>query len=142
MRALFGFLDHVPVDQQKAAAQRALFHREAMNKLGATDDVIRSWQCRNPHIARVCVALPWGGYLVARSPTISDRTHASNVQRAPSSEDESGAYAALCRFVYDCTLWCAPMSTAGMLEKYPGAGSRIGILIRDLGGGYSAQVGK
>lgn len=142
MRVLYGSVAHLPEEQHKAAVERAAFHRDAMIKLGATDEIINGWRSRNPHISRVCVALPWGGYIVARAPTISDRTQASNIQRAPASEDESGAYAALCRYVYDCTLWCAPMTTSGLLEKYPGAGSKLGMLIRDLGGGYSAQVGK
>jgi hypothetical protein len=143
LRALFGSVAHLPEEQREKAAERAAFHRDAMHKLGADDAIIESWRSRNPHISRLCVALPWGGYVVARVPSIGDRSHAGDVQRATASESgEAGHYAALCRFVYDCSLWSAPMSTAGMIEKYPGAGSKLGMMIRDLGGGYSATVGK
>lgn len=142
-RALLGRFDHLPDERREAAEERAAFHLAALEKLGAPLDMVRSWlACKNPHISRLVVACPWGGYYVARAPRISDRIASQNVHRAPSSEEESGAYAALLRLLYDCALWSAPMSPAGIVERHPGAGARLGLMVRDLGGGYRSEEKK
>lgn len=142
-RAILGRVDHVPEDRRAAAVERAAIHLNALEKLGAPVEMVRSWlACKNPHISRIIVACPWGGYYVARTPKIGDRVASQNVHRAPSSDEESGAYAALLRLLYDCTLWSAPMNVAGMVERHPGAGARLGIMVRDLGGGFRSEEKK
>lgn len=143
MRALVGRLEHVADSDLAATTARAAFHADALAKLGADESTVRRWAaCANPHISRVCVALPMGGYYVGRVPKISDRVAAQNVQRAPVSDEESGAYAALVRLLIDCCEWCGPMSITSLIERWPGAAAKLGMLVRDLGGGYSAEIGK
>jgi hypothetical protein len=86
-------------------------------------------------LTRIFIALPEsiGGYYVGRVPSLNDRITAQRIQNAPASDAESGAFDALCRLFLDCSLWCAPLTPAQMIEQWPGAVVAIALAVRDLG---------
>lgn len=135
VRALMDSFGHIPEDKRDEAIARSAKHIEALGKLGADPATIRSWNRKHPHLSRVVVALPRsiGGYYVGRIPRTVDRITAQAVQNANNASDESGPYAALCRFALDCCLWSAPMSVTGLIDEFPGVGARLGMIIRDIG---------
>jgi hypothetical protein len=112
------------------------YHIERIKRLLPAEQSISQWLGkRNPDMTRIVVALPTsiGGYYVGRVPGLNDRILAQRVQNAPASDEESGAFDALCRLFLDCCLWCAPLTPAQMIEQWPGAVAVIAIAVRDLG---------
>jgi len=136
IRALLNSFGHVPEEKRAVLIERSAKHLEALAKLGADLGVIRSWSTsKHPHLSRAVIALPHsiGGYFVGRIPRHNDRILAQSIQDAPSSNEESGAYAALCRLMLDCCVWSAPMNPIGIMEQWPGAAARIGMIVGDIG---------
>lgn len=90
---------------------------------------------RNPAATRIVLALPEsiGGYYVGRVPSLSDRHNAQRIQNAPSTDDEHGAFDALCKLFLDCCLHCAPLTPQQMIEQWPGAVVAVALEVRDLG---------
>lgn len=90
---------------------------------------------RNPAATRIVIALPEsiGGYYVGRVPSLSDRHNAQRIQNAPSTDDEHGAFDALCKLFLDCCLYCAPLTPQQMTEQWPGAVVAVALAVRDLG---------
>ena len=121
---------------REVALARYAVHQKRIGELGATLATLN--QITNAKRAasnRIAIALPSsiGGYYFGRVPSLNDRHTAQQVQDAPSSADESGAFDALCRFFLDCCLWCAPLTPVQMIDQWPGAVASIGVALRDLG---------
>jgi hypothetical protein len=121
---------------REVAAMNYAIHQTRMSAFGATFATINLvTNAKRAASNRIAIALPLpiGGYYFGRVPTINDRHIAQQIQDAPASADESGAFDALCRFFLDCCLWCAPMTPTQMIEQWPGAVVAIALALRDLG---------
>lgn len=141
LRALNGNVAHISPDEQKAALAKAEAHRSAMLALGISEGQLATWlHVRNPHITRLCVALPWGGYHIARAPSASDRAHASDVHNA--SGEGSGPFEAKVALVLACSLWPNGERVAAGIDARPGAAAKLGAMIEALGGGYQVALKK
>lgn len=141
LRALNGNVAHIKEGLQKEALERAERHRVAMLASGISEGQIALWfGVRNPHITRLCVALPWGGYVLGRAPSASDRAHASDVHNDTS--EGGGPYEAKCSLVLSCALYPDGDRLAAMLRDRPGAAAKLGSMFEALGGGYRVELGK
>lgn len=143
VRALMGRLDHLPTEQHAAASARAGVHMAGLLAAGATSAQISQWfGVARPHLTRACIALPWGGYYVGRVPTSGERANASRIHNQEPDDDVVGPYAAKVAMAVGCALFPSPELVAAMIEKYPGAGSKLGAVVEALGGGASVALGK
>ena len=141
LRALAGNVSHIKEPAQKEALARAEHHRAAMLAAGITEGQLALWfGVRNPHITRLCVALPWGGYFAARAPSAAERAHASDVHNG--GAEDAGPFEAKAVIVASCALWPGKEQLAAMLSERPGAAVKLGAMVEALGGGYRVELGK
>jgi hypothetical protein len=142
LRAALGDVNHIPEAERPAAATRAADHLLALDKFAGADVVRALMNAKRTWMTRVLVALPWGGYYVGRMPTSGDRMTASRIRRATADAAESGAYAAAVWLALDCAIWPDATVLSALFDRYPGAATKLGAIVNDIGGGAAAVESK
>lgn len=135
LRAMLGKVDHLPEAERRTAIEAADAHRRAIEALAGPELCAKAFSGPHPHMSRLCVALPWGGYYVGRMPTSGARMTASRILRAGASENEAGAYAAAVRLALDCAIYPEAPVLSALFDKHPGAATKLGALVNRMGGG-------